>query len=163
MGRYVDRVVYWGTTGQKITDTYSFNSFAMAELLDYGMLLQGEDIRDKLKYPTREQFRMDIMHHYNTVRMYAQETNSTIKSVGWFLDIARGLCALETNRIIVKTAAGEWVLAKGLVPCSSTLERVLRIRKNPLDYMNDDETQKWCGVWGGPPSNLLMPWGKARP
>lgn len=34
-----DRVVYWGTSGERITTRYGFDSFSMSELLDSGNLL----------------------------------------------------------------------------------------------------------------------------
>lgn len=46
-----ERAVYWGTSGQRITDSYKMDSFGMAELLDRGILLYGEDIRSKMTYP----------------------------------------------------------------------------------------------------------------
>ncbi len=35
------RMVYWGTSGQRITDSYKMDSFSMTELLDSGILLYG--------------------------------------------------------------------------------------------------------------------------
>jgi predicted nucleotidyltransferase len=143
-----DIVVYWGTSGQRITDTYIIDSFATAELLDCGILLCGEDIRSSLAYPTHEQFKTDILRHYNTIRQYGKSTNQRVTSCGWILDIARGLYTLKTGKVIAKTAAGEWAVAKGLAPNSDILKRVVDIRKNPLKYKNDSETLEWCGTSG---------------
>ena len=65
-----DTVVYWGTSGQRITDTYGIDSFATAELLENGVLICGEDVRNKVTYPTREQFIYDIRRHYDSIRQY---------------------------------------------------------------------------------------------
>ena len=46
-----DRAVYWGTSGERITDSYAFDSFGMAELVESSVLLYGKDIRKELKYP----------------------------------------------------------------------------------------------------------------
>ena len=43
-----DRVVYWGTSGERITDTCVFDSFGMAELVENSVLLYGSDIRSQL-------------------------------------------------------------------------------------------------------------------
>lgn len=36
-----DRVIYWGTSGERITDNYSFDSFGLAELVESSVLLYG--------------------------------------------------------------------------------------------------------------------------
>ena len=144
-----DVVVYWGTSGQRITDTYIIDSFATAELLDHGILLCGEDIRNNLNYPTHEQFKADIRRHYSTIRQHGQSTNQRITSGGWLLDIARGLYTLKTDKVIAKTAAGEWAVAENLAPNIDVLKRVVDIRKSPLKYKDDKETLEWCGTLGG--------------
>ena len=50
-----ERTVYWGTSGQRITDNYKMDSFGMAELLDSGILLYGNDVRNKMACPTYAQ------------------------------------------------------------------------------------------------------------
>ena len=40
-----ERVVYWGTSSQRITDRYYFDNFSMMELLDCGALLYGKEDR----------------------------------------------------------------------------------------------------------------------
>ena len=42
-----DTVVYWGTSGQQITDTYHLDSSGRYELKTNGVLLAGEDIRKR--------------------------------------------------------------------------------------------------------------------
>lgn len=78
-----ERTVYWGTSGQRITDSYKVDSFGMAELLDSGVLLHGDDIREKMIYPPYAQMRDDIAWHVQGARKYGVV-------VGWLLDIARG-------------------------------------------------------------------------
>ena len=46
-----DRIVYWGTSGERITDLYRFDCFGMAELVESGVLLFGPDVRSQLKAP----------------------------------------------------------------------------------------------------------------
>lgn len=55
-----ERTVYWGTSGQRITDSYKLDSFGMAELIDSGILLHGDDVREKMNYPSYTQMRMDM-------------------------------------------------------------------------------------------------------
>jgi len=128
-----ERTVYWGTSGQRITDTYVIDSFATAELLDNGVLLCGEDIRGHLIYPTHGRFRADISRHYDTIRRYGTE------GWGWLLDIARGIYTLQTDKVMAKTAAGEWALETGICPVPDTLRRAVEVRKAPLDYMKREE------------------------
>lgn len=56
-GQYT-RIVYWGTSGQKITDKYSLDAFFRYELMNNGILLHGPDIREKLGSPSCEDFAM---------------------------------------------------------------------------------------------------------
>ena len=69
-----DRVVYWGTSGERITDRYAFDSFGMAELSESSVLLYGKDVRKELKYPTFHELYADIKRHYETIRKHAQST-----------------------------------------------------------------------------------------
>lgn len=39
LSKKTDRVVYWGTSGERITDSYAFDSFGMAELVESSVLL----------------------------------------------------------------------------------------------------------------------------
>ncbi len=126
-----DRVVYWGTSGQRLTNTYHFDSFCMAELLQRGERLCGEELRAHLTMPTYADFHRDVKKHCETIRLYAQKTDSSLYSFGWLLDIARGLYTLHTGEIASKTAAGQWALENGLCPVPEALEAALRVRKNP--------------------------------
>ena len=132
--RGTDRVVYWGTSGERITDSYLFDSFCMTELIESGVLLLGKDIRPQLKVPTFDNLYADVRHHYETIRKYAQKTGRSFYSFGWMLDIARCIYTLRTGRIITKTEAGEWALENNLCPNPDALEFSLKVRRNPLDY-----------------------------
>ena len=128
-----ERVVYWGTSGQRITDGWKMDSFGMAELLDSGILVYGDDIRHKMPYPTYAQMRDDIAHHVQAVRKYGD-------SVGWLLDIARGIYTLRSGKVIAKTTAGEWALDNGLCPDIDAMQKAVQIRKNPTKYTKDEES-----------------------
>jgi len=128
-----ERTVYWGTSGQRITDNYIMDSFGMAELLDSGILLYGLDIRSKMIYPAYSQMRSDIERHVHAARKYGN-------SVGWLLDIARGIYTLRTGKIIPKTAAGEWALEERLCPDAEALYKTVQIRKDPLSYSEEDKS-----------------------
>jgi len=127
-----ERTVYWGTSGQRIADNYKMDSFGMAELLDSGILLSGDDIRDKMTYPTYAQMRDDIARHIETVREHGN-------SVGWLLDIARGIYTLRMGKVIAKTAAGEWALENELCPDVEAMEKAVSIRKEPTQYTREDK------------------------
>ena len=128
-----ERTVYWETSGQRITDSYKMDSFGMAELHDSGILLYGKDIRGKMTYPSYSQMCNDIARHAQAARKYGN-------SVGWLLDIARGIYTLRTGKIIPKTAAGEWALQERLCPDADILRKTIQIRKNPLSYSKEDRS-----------------------
>ncbi|MDO8686531.1 MAG: methyltransferase domain-containing protein [Clostridiales bacterium] len=128
-----ERTVYWGTSGQCITDSYNMDSFGMAELLDCGILLHGDDIRSKITYPTYTQMRDNIARHVQAAR-----THGVV--VGWLLDIARGIYTLRTGKIIAKTAAGEWALDEGLCSDADVLQKAVQIRKEPQRFTKEDKS-----------------------
>lgn len=132
-----DRVVYWGTSGERITDRYAFDSFSMTELVESGVLLFGKDIRARLKPPTFHELYADVKGHYETIRKYARKTERSFYSFGWMLDIARCIYTLRTGKIIAKTKAAEWALEKNLCPDPDVLKIALQVRENPLDYKED--------------------------
>lgn len=121
LGSKIERTVYWGTSGQRITDGYKMDSFGMAQLLDNGILLYGEDIRDRMEYPTYAQMRDDVAYHAQSARKHGAV-------VSWLLDIARGIYTLRTGKIITKTAAGGWALENDLCPDRGAIERAVLAR-----------------------------------
>lgn len=134
-----DRVVYWGTSGERITDSYIFDSFSMAELIERGILLLGRDVRTQLQSPAFAKLCADVKHHYETIRKYAQETGRSFYSFGWMLDIARCIYTLRTGKIIAKTQAAEWALENNICPDSDVLKIALKVRRKPLDYKEDKQ------------------------
>lgn len=122
-----ERTVYWGTSGQRIAYNYRLDSFGMAELLDSGILVYGYDIREKMTYPTYARMRDDVARHVGAAREHGV-------SVGWLLDIARGIYTLRTGKVISKTAAGEWALKNGLCPDADAMQKAIQIRKEPARY-----------------------------
>ena len=141
-------VVYWGTKGEKIKDSYTLDSFSMKELIENGELLHGIDIRNQLKMPTYEDLMQDIIYHYQTIREHAQSTGRNLYSFGWFLDISRCIYTLKTGEIISKTKAGEWAIKNNICPYKKLLRKVLKIRNNPLKYKNKKEIMDWAETLG---------------
>lgn len=148
MSRYPDRVVYWGTSGEKITDTYVFDSFSMAELIESSTLLYGRDIRGQLKAPIYSDLYADVKRHYETIRMYVQKTDRNLYSFGWLLDIARCLYTLRTGKIIAKTAAADWALENNLCPVPNALKIAVKVRKAPLLYEADKQMLDYAETLG---------------
>ena len=140
LSKKTDRVVYWGTSGERITDSYAFDSFGMAELIESSILLYGKDIRKELKYPTFHELYADVKRHYETIRKYAQSTGRSFYSFGWMLDVARCIYTLRTGKIIAKTDAAEWALENNLCYYPDALRFALKVRRNPLEYKDDKET-----------------------
>ena len=142
------RVVYWGTSGQRVTDGYCFDAFSRYELLHDGLLVCGTDVRDVLEAPGDSQLKEAVAEHLRTIRRYAVQTNDSLYACGWLLDIARGLYTLRTGRVIAKTEAGEWSLAQGLCPVREEMLRTLQIRKAPARYRDDEGTKAWLSSLG---------------
>ena len=140
LSRMSDRVVYWGTSGERVTDRYVFDSFCVAELVESSVLLYGTDIRNKLYYPAFHELYADVKRHYETIRQYAQSTGRSFYTFGWLLDIARCIYTLRTGKIIAKTAAAEWALENGFCPDADAMQYTLKVRRNPLKYKEDKPT-----------------------
>lgn len=141
-------VVYWGTSGQRVTDRYHFNCFSTLEWLRYGQLLQGPDWRSRVPEPSRDELRQGAAQQLALVRRYAAQTDADIVSISWLFDISRCLYTLETGDIATKTQAGEWALAGGLCPCPEALTRALDVRKRPASWVPDAHCLSWCAALG---------------
>ena len=135
-----DRVVYWGTSGERITDTYIFDSFGMTELIESSVLLCGKDIRNQMKAPEFSEQYADVKRHYETIRKYVQKTGRSFYSFGWMLDIARCIYTLRTGKIIAKTDAADWALESNLCPDPDALRIALEVRRSPLNHKEDKQT-----------------------
>jgi len=136
-----ETAVYWGTSGQRIREGYSLDSFAKYQIRNDGILLYGNDVKDRIEMPAEAELNADVKRHYDVIRQYCIKTDRSIYSYGWFLDIARCIYTLRTGQIIAKTKAGEWALFQDLCPNRQALERALAIRKNPALYLNDQTVQ----------------------
>ena len=149
INKTTDRVVYWGSSGQRIADNYHFDSFSKKNLLEIGRLLCGEDVRDKLTVPTLTELKKDIENHLDSIRKYAHLSGKSLYSFGWMLDISRCLYTLRTGKIIAKTAAGEWALKEGLCPTPETLEYALKVRRTPWLYKDNEKALEYAGTING--------------
>ena len=139
-----DTVVYWGTSGERITDRYVFDSFCKTELLDHGVLLYGRDVRNQVIRPSYEDLRTDVRRHYETIREHGGNTGRSLYSLGWLLDISRCIYTLRTGKIIAKTNAGEWALENGLCPDASALQTALRVRKEPRQFEENESLREYA-------------------
>ncbi len=133
-----DTVVYWGTSGERITNHYAFDSFCKLELSENGVLLYGKDVRDQMRRPSYEDLKEDVRRHYESIREHGCKTGKSLYSFGWLLDISRCIYTLRTGKIIAKTKAGEWALENGLCPDAAALKTALRVRKEPKLFDKDE-------------------------
>ncbi|MCH5198504.1 MAG: NUDIX domain-containing protein [Oscillospiraceae bacterium] len=139
-----DTVVYWGTSGERITQHYAFNSLCRAQLLDNGILLYGNDIRAQIKRPSYDDIRADVELHYETIRKYGSKTGKSLYSFGWLLDISRCIFTLRTGEIIAKTDAAGWALKNGLCPVTDALQTALQVRNDPEAFSKDANLKNYA-------------------
>ncbi len=142
------KVVYWGTSGQRITDRYLFDECSLFELIKYGQLIYGEDVRDRMVVPTYDELKNNIRRHYQSIRQYATVTNESIYSCGWLLDIARCIYTLRNYDIMSKTKAGEWALSENICPEKEQMILTLKVRNEPLRYKDQGDIKKWLSSLG---------------
>ena len=139
-----DTVVYWGTSGERITTKYVFDSFCKTLLLEKGVLLCGNDVRGHICKPLFEDLRADVEKHCKSIREYAGATGKSLYTFGWLLDISRCIYTLHTGEVIPKTEAGEWALRNGFCPVPDALESALRVRRTPALFKEDQSLQKYA-------------------
>jgi len=148
------QAVYWGTSGERITDSYIFDAFSTLSLKDHGWLLYGEDVRSKIAVPTGEELHQAVGVHYETIRKYGSQTGRSLYSAGWLLDIARCLYTLQTGKLIAKTEAGKWALRQGLAPNPEVMEKAISMRENPLKCKEDPSVMDWLASLGSEIQNF---------
>ena len=137
------RLVYWGTTGQRITDRYRPDPFSQYELATIGKSVYGCDDRSIFTVPDRETLTEAVRSLYETIRKYARQTDGRLYSCGWLLDICRCIYTLRNNDVISKTLAGNWALQEHIFPDGDPLKKTIEIRKEPMAYKNREDIQQW--------------------
>lgn len=142
------RLVYWGTSGQRITDRYQADPFALYELTHYGRCVFGTADRALFRSPDRDELASAVRRHYEGIRSCAQETDESLYSCGWILDIARCIYTLRYSDVIGKTQAGEWALKNRVLPDREALEKTLLVRKDPMTYRDKPEIRTWLKSLG---------------
>lgn len=146
-GQYT-RLVYWGTTGQRIIDRYDPDAFSRYSLAKYGKLVFGDPDTMIFSLPRKEELIGAVKDHYDKIRRFAVTTNENLYSCGWILDIARCIYTLRYGGVIGKTQAGFWALEHHLFPDEDALIRTLEIRRNPLRYKDLPEVRQWLASLG---------------
>lgn len=141
-------VVYWGTSGQRITDAYAFDAFSRISLVRYAKVLRGQDDRHRIPLPAREDILGAAARCLGMVREHAKETPRRVTSAEWLLMIARCLYTLETNDIIAKTEAGRWALSARLAPDPGMMRAAIDIREQPLAAKADEGLLDLCAGFG---------------
>lgn len=141
-------LVYWGTSSQRIMRSYSMDAFSRFSLLHFGKCIFGMDGRRFIPGVTFDDLLLAIRSHLDTIRTYAQQTNDSLYSCGWLLDIARCLYTLRHQTIISKTKAGEWALFQGLCPEPDQMEQTLAVRQNPSEALQTPEIRSWLKTLG---------------
>lgn len=130
------RVVYWGTSGQRLKTQHAFSAFDRASLLQNGQLLLGKDVRRHLEMPEYGEIVADVARHFASIREHGRGDRS-IYAYGWLLDIARCMYTLVNGRLTTKTAAAQWALDERLCPCPAELSMALTVRRQP-ELMQDE-------------------------
>lgn len=143
------RLVYWGTSGQRITDRCDIDPFSRYELASFGRCVFGSESENPFSMPDRGEIQDAVKRHYDGIRRYAVQTDERLYSCGWLLDIARCIYTLRSGKVISKTAAGEWALENHAFEDAAPLKRALEIRKSPLEYKDDARVKAWLAGLGG--------------
>ena len=141
------RLVYWGTSGQRITDHYAPDTFSLFELAKYGVPIYGNKAWI-LPAPGREELVSAVRRHYDAIRKYAVKTGESLYSCGWLLDIARCIYTLRYDDVISKTQAGIWALEEHLFSDETPLRKTIEIRKHPVSFKDRENIKLWLKELG---------------
>ena len=142
------RLVYWGTSGQRILDRYEMDAFSRYELAKYGRSVLGADDRSIFGLPGKGELAAAVRKHYDAIRKYAVRTDESLYSCGWLLDIARCVYTLRHQDVIAKTQAGLWALETQLFPEDALLRKTLEIRRDPLSFRDRGDVRLWLRELG---------------
>ena len=142
------RLVYWGTSGQRVTDRYQRDVFAQMELAKFGRRVYGQGERGIFSVPDRAEIVAAIRHHLRAIRSCAAETDESLYACGWLLDIARCMYTLRYGEVIGKTQAGQWALGEHVFPDEAALQKTLTVRRHPLQYKDDPQIRAWLKTLG---------------
>ena len=140
--RSFSRLVYWGTSGQRITDRFAHDAFSLYELAECSYPVWGGSPWP-FPAPGREELVRAVRDHYMAIRSFAAETDESLYSCGWLLDIARCIYTLRHNGVAAKTKAGTWALENHVFPDDASLKRTLEIRRDPLAYKDREDVRSW--------------------
>lgn len=124
------RVVYWGTTGERIKSTHAFSALDRASLLQHGQLLLGKDVRRHIEMPDFREILEATGNHLMSIEAHGAGSRS-IYAYGWLLDTARCMYTLVNGRLTTKTEAAQWALDERLCPCPAELSMALTVRRQP--------------------------------
>lgn len=136
------RLVYWGTSGQRITDRHERDVFAEFELAKYGKVVFGGRPWP-FPPPDRDALTEAVRAHCASMRKHAVQTDETLYSCGWLLDVARCVYTLRHNDVIAKTKAGIWALEEHVFPDEEPLRKAVEIRLHPLSFKDSEELKPW--------------------
>ncbi|MBR6187329.1 MAG: nucleotidyltransferase domain-containing protein [Clostridia bacterium] len=142
------RLVYWGTSGQRVTDRYVQDAFSAYELAKYGRCILGQADRSIFPAQSQEELIAAVRAHYGSIRAFAAQTDERLYSCGWLMDIARCVYTLRCHGVIAKTQAGIWALENHIFPDEAPLCKALEIRRDPLAYKDRVDVQIWLSSLG---------------
>lgn len=145
---HFSRLIYWGTTGQRITSTYELDAFSRYELAKYSKSVFGKDDWSLFSMPDRQTMISAVRTHYETIRKYATQTDEQLYSCGWLLDIARCIYTLRYHDVISKTQAGIWALNAHIFPDETPLRKAIEIRQHPLLFRDREDVKRWLEKLG---------------
>ena len=141
-------VIYWGTGGQRIKTHYMLDAFSCHSITHFGRCIYGNDLSSIVPKVSFCDLLYEIRQHLTTIRIHAQQTNESLYSCGWLLDIARCLYTLRHKTIISKTEAGKWALQQHLCPEPCQMEQTLIVRQNPSEALKTPEIRAWLKTLG---------------
>ncbi len=131
---------YWGTSSDKPRIGSSVVGLVAEVVHQLGVVIYGEDVRQEVARPTREQLIADLGHHAPGFRDYAKVGG--LHAVDGLLTVARMLIFLREGRLSSKSEAAEWAYANAQGAWKEHLPRARQVRLNPW-MASLAETKRW--------------------
>ncbi len=134
------RMLWWGTSGERLKDTNSLGWFCLHLLREKGLVLWGEDLRPHLPPAPPEALRHET--HLNCRDVKEHGRGGSLHSVDWLLTVARALYWLREGEVISKSQAADWATTHAAGEWRHSLPGAKDLRHHP-ELMERTEIQTW--------------------
>jgi hypothetical protein len=120
---------WWGTSGERVWDENRLGWFVLQLMRERGIVLWGEDLRQEIPPPRREDLLADLQSACKSGLEHGR--GGSAKSADWLLTAARCLYWLRRGELSSKSAAADWAYAHAEGEWRELLPQAKELRADP--------------------------------